>query len=149
MSEEVADPGEALLERSVQRGTGEPYERRVTTEGDVLERSSTNARFTNGEWQFDSQPWVWRRLTRLAPDELATVRDALEASGFFDLDPVHRPRESSIGGSDVTWTANLDGRSHQVALLGVPDVKVAAIETLQTAVEDAIAAALHRAGQSA
>jgi len=144
--EEVSDPGEALVESTQERGQGEPYARRVTTDGDVLERSATKVYYDGREWHFDPQPLAWRRVVRLEPAELDEVRAAVAASGFMDADEEHRPSGTSIGGSNVTWTATHDGRTHTVRLLGVPDVSVPEVDALHGAVERTIAGALGRAG---
>jgi hypothetical protein len=142
--EEVQDPGEALVETQQERGQGEPYAKRVTTDGDVLERSATNVWFDGAEWHFDPQPLAWRRVVRLEPAELEAVRAAIADSGFMDAEPEHRPRGTSIGGTNVTWTATHDGRTHTVRLLGVPDVSSPEVTALEEAVERAIADALNR-----
>jgi hypothetical protein len=142
--EEVEDPGEPLVAITQERGTGEPHERRVTTDGDVLERSETHVWFDGAEWHFDPQPLAWRRVVRLEPGELEEVRAAIVASGFMDAAPEHRPRGTSIGGTNVTWTATDGARTHTVRLLGVPDAGAPEVTALQEAVEGAIARALNR-----
>ena len=91
--EEVADPGEALVETTQERGQGEPYARRVTTAGEVLDRSSTNVYYDGAEWHFDPQPLAWRRVTALEPDELERVREAIGSSGFMGAAPSTARRE--------------------------------------------------------
>lgn len=142
--EEVEDPGEALVETTQERGQGEPYAKRVTTDGDVLEHSATNVWFDGAEWHFDPQPLAWRRVVRLEPGELDEVREAIVSSGFMDAAPEHRPSGTSIGGTNVTWTASHEGRTHTVRLFGVPDASDAGVEALAAAVERAIAGALNR-----
>ena len=147
--EEVEHPGEALVEQNIRRGQGdEPYEKRVTTTGEVLEKSATDAHFDGTSWHFAPQSLVWRRLGQLDPGELAAVRAAVTDSGFMDAAPDHRPSGSSIGGSDVTWAATLEGRTHSVTLHGVPDVHVAEVDALASVVEAAIASALDRASRA-
>ncbi|HEY4346433.1 MAG TPA: hypothetical protein VGM80_02515 [Gaiellaceae bacterium] len=146
--EEVADPGEALVEQRVARGqVDDIYEKRVTTGGDVLEKSATDAHFDGTNWHFVPQTLVWRRVGQLDSGELESVRAAIGSSGFMAVSADHRPSATSIGGSDVTWTANLDGESHSVTLHGVPDVKVAEVDALAAAFERAIASALDRASR--
>jgi len=145
--EEVADPGEALVESVQERGQGEPSARRVTTAGDVLDRSSTNVYYDGSEWHFDPQPLAWRRVTTLEPAELERLREAIGASGFMDAEPEVRPSGTSIGGTNVTWTATHDGRSHTVRLYGVPDVSSPEVDALQAAVEATIAGALQRSSE--
>ena len=146
--EEVSDPGEALVETRQERGQGDPYERRVTTDGDVLERSSTNVWYDGEEWHFDPQPLVWRRVVRLEPDELEEVRQAIASSGFMHAEPERRPSGTSIGGTNVTWTATHDGRTHTVRLYGVPDVSSPEVTALHEAMEATIARALQRSGDA-
>jgi hypothetical protein len=146
--EEVEDPGEALVETKQERGQGEPYERRVTTDGDVLERSATNVWFDGTEWHFDPQPLAWRRVVRLEPGELAEVHDAIASSGFMDAEPERRPRGTSIGGTNVTWSATYDGRTHTVRLFGVPDVSSPEVTALSEVLERMIAQALHRSADA-
>jgi hypothetical protein len=145
--EEVADPGEALVETTQERGQGDPHARRVTTEGEVLERSSTHVYYDGSEWHFDPQPLAWRRVVTLEPAELERVREAIGASGFLDAEPEVRPSGTSIGGTNVTWTAAHDGRSHTVRLYGVPDVSSPEVDALSEAVEATIAGALQRSSE--
>lgn len=142
--EEVADPGEALVETTQERGQGEPYARRVTTAGEVLDRSSTHVYYDGSDWHFDPQPLAWRRVAALEPDELERVREAIGASGFMAAAAEHHPQGTSIGGTNVTWTATLDGHTHTVRLFGVPDVSAPEVDALQEAVEAVIAGALQR-----
>ena len=144
-SEVVADPGEPLVETLQERGQGDPSARRVTTDGDVLDRTSTNVYFDGEEWHFEPQPLEWRRVVRLDKDELEAVRGAIASSGFMDAAPEHRPHGTSIGGTNVTWTVNDGGRTHEVRLFGVPDVQVPEVTALSQALEETIARAIQRA----
>jgi hypothetical protein len=144
-SEVVADPGEPLVETRQERGQGDPSDRRVTTAGDVLERTSTNVYFDGQDWHFDPQPLEWRRVVRLDASELEAVREAIASSGFMDVAPEHRPHGTSIGGTNVTWTVNDGGRTHTVRLFGVPDVEVPEVTALSKALEGTIARAIQRA----
>jgi hypothetical protein len=51
----------------------------------------------------------WGRLVRLGPRALADLATAVEASGFFDLPPII-PADDGVGGTDLHWTIDLDGR---------------------------------------
>lgn len=140
----VPDPGEPLVETRQERGQGDPSDRRVTTDGDVLERTSTNVYFDGEEWHFDPQPLEWRRVVRLDESELEAVREAIAASGFMDVAPEHRPEGTSIGGTNVTWTVHDGGTAHTVRLLGVPDVEVPEVTQLSQALDTTIARAIQR-----
>jgi hypothetical protein len=60
----------------------------------------------------------WERLVRLGPLALADLVTAVEASGFFDL-PATIPPDDGVGGTDLHFTIELDGRSGAVrATLG-------------------------------
>src|SRR4051794_13731978 len=144
-SEVVADPGEPLVETLQERGQGDPSARRVTTDGDVLDRTSTNVYFDGEEWHFEPQPLEWRRVVRLDADELEAVRGAIASSGFMGVAPEHRPHGTSIGGTNVTWTVNDGGDTHTVRLFGVPDVQVPEVTALSRALEETIARAIQRA----
>jgi hypothetical protein len=143
--EVVAEPGEPLVETRQERGQGDPSARRVTTDGDVLERNSTNVFFDGEEWHFEPQPLEWRRVVHLDADELEAVREAIASSGFMDVAPEHRPHGTSIGGTNVTWTASEGGHTHTVRLLGVPDVEVPEVTALSQALDGTIARAIQRA----
>jgi hypothetical protein len=143
-SEEVTEPGDLLVERSSERGQGEPEELRVTTDGDVVERTSIHTWFDGTDWHFDPQPHVWRRLVRLDPGELDALRAAIASSGFLDAPPERRPQGTSIGGTNVTWTATHDGRRHTVRLLGVPDVHDPAVDALDRSLQEIVTTAMQR-----
>ncbi len=51
----------------------------------------------------------WGRLVSLGPLALADLVTAVEASGFFDL-PATIPPDDGVGGTDLHWTIELDGR---------------------------------------
>ena len=51
----------------------------------------------------------WGRLVKLGPRALADLATAVEASGFFDL-PTTIPADDGVGGTDIRWTIDLDGR---------------------------------------
>ncbi len=147
-AEEVSEPGAALVEQLIQRGTGDPYRKRVTTSGEILEETSTAARFDGNEWHFDPQPLGWRRLGQLDPDEVSELRDAVAGSGFMDLPAEHRPQGTSIGGSNITWTVSDAGRIHAVTLFGAPDVRVPEVGALAAVFERVIGQALDRASRA-
>jgi hypothetical protein len=61
---------------------------------------------------------TWGRLVKLGPVALADLATAVEASGFFDL-PEIIPPDDGVGGTDLHWTIELDGRKGSVrATLG-------------------------------
>jgi hypothetical protein len=101
--------------------------------------------FDGKEWHYDPQPLVWRHVARLSPGQLATVRAAIESSGFMTAPSRRRSSWTSVDGSKATWTATSDGRRHTVVLSGVPVVSDPAVDVLQRAMESAIARALNRA----
>ena len=60
----------------------------------------------------------WGRLVRLGPAALADLVTAVEASSFFGL-PEVIPPDDGLGGTDLRWTIELDGREGRVrATLG-------------------------------
>jgi hypothetical protein len=142
--QEVPEPGEPLVELLQEREQSEPYTRRVTADGDVVDRSATNVWFDGRDWHFDPQPLVWRRVVRLEPGDVEAVRAAIVDSGFLDAAPEHRPQGTSLGGTNVTWTATAGKRTHTVRLLGVPDAHVPEVAALKQAVEGVIARAQRR-----
>jgi hypothetical protein len=52
---------------------------------------------------------TWGRLVKLGPLALADLVTAVEASGFFDL-PTAIPPDDGVGGTDLHWSIELDGR---------------------------------------
>lgn len=142
--QEVRDPGPALVERTLVRGTGEPEGRMITTAGDVLERTTTRTWWDGSDWHFEAQPLAWRRVTKLSAAELAEVQAAILASGILEAAAVREPERPSIGGSDVTWSVMDGDRHHAVELRGVPDASDPAVTALEGAVDAVIARALQR-----
>jgi hypothetical protein len=112
-------PGELLVEQRVERPQEDPYARRVNRDGSVYEYTSATASFEDGQWQFGTQPLEWRPIARLSPEAVAALEDAIRRDGVADLPSEHVPEGTSIGGSNVTWTVDLDGRRHAVDLIGV------------------------------
>ncbi len=56
---------------------------------------------------------TWGRLVRLGPLAIADLVTAVETSGFFDL-PATIPPDDGVGGTDLHWTIELDGRKGDV-----------------------------------
>jgi hypothetical protein len=56
---------------------------------------------------------AWGRRVRLGPLGLADLVTAVEMSGFFDL-PATIPPDDGVGGTDIHWTIELDGRRGDV-----------------------------------
>jgi hypothetical protein len=127
---DAGDGGAPLIEERIERPQIAPYARRVTRDGEYLEYTDVRYVFENGETRFEPQPLEWRLLWRLRPEHLEELRDAIRRSGFFELKPLYEPSGTSIGGSNVSWTASLDGRTHTVELHGVPDVEVPELDAL-------------------
>lgn len=61
---------------------------------------------------------------RLSPDELAKLKESIRTSGVMDL-PAETPPspEGVIGGSDVFYTFDIDGRRHRVHFLEGGDTR--------------------------
>jgi hypothetical protein len=112
-------PGELLVEQRVERPGEDPYARRVNRDGSVYEYTSVTASYEGGEWRFGSQPLEWRALAQLSPGSVAELEGAIRRDGVADLPPEHLPEGTGIGGSNVVWSVELDGRRHTVALVGV------------------------------
>jgi hypothetical protein len=120
-----------LLEQRVERPQTEPYSRRVLTDGAFEEYSATRVDVSGSTPSFEAQEPRWRRQWQLDEDDLDELRRAIHQSGFAELQPEYRPTGTSIGGSNVTWTALINGKPQAVRLVGAPDVKVSAIEKLE------------------
>lgn len=56
---------------------------------------------------------TWGRPVRLGPVGLSDLVTAVETSGFFDL-PATIPPDDGVGGTDLHWTIELDGRRGDV-----------------------------------
>jgi len=56
---------------------------------------------------------TWGRLVKLNPVGLLDLVTAVETSGFFDL-PATIPPDDGVGGTDMHWTIELDGRRGDV-----------------------------------
>jgi hypothetical protein len=135
----LPDPGPLLLEQRISSGSDE-FVRRVTADGEVWSRSHLMRRDDEG-WPAEAGDPEWELEARLPPDALASLREAIERSGFFSLAAEQHPDVNVIRGSTHVWTAELDGRRHATTLHGVPGVQVPAVTELADALEDALAAA--------
>lgn len=105
-----------LLEQRIER----PqlfYARRVRNDGHYEETSERQG--------------GWRPVFPLRPQDVRELAEAIVDCGFFELQPEYAPKGTSIGGSDVTWSAHVGSQSHAVLLRGVPDTRVPAIERLE------------------
>ena len=112
-------PGELLLEQRVERPQEDPYAKRVNRDGSVYEYTSVTAAYEDGQWRFGTQPLEWRPLAQLPAEAVAELEDAIRREGVVDLPAEHVPEETRLGGSNVIWTVEVDGRRHAVTLIGV------------------------------
>jgi hypothetical protein len=135
----LPDPGPLLLEQRIESGDDE-FVRRVTADGEVWSRSHLVRPDADG-WPAEAGDPDWELDAKLPPDALASLREAIERSGFFSLAPEQHPDVTVLRGSTQVWTAELDGRRHATTLYGVPGVQVPAVTELADALEDALAAA--------
>jgi hypothetical protein len=112
-------PGELLLEQRVERPQEDPYAKRVNRDGSVYEYTSVTASYEGGQWRFGTQPLEWRPLAHLPPEAVAELEDAIRRDGVVDLPAEHVTEGTSIGGSYVIWTVEVDRRRHTVTLVAV------------------------------
>jgi len=114
--EAATDDGSVLLEQRIER----PQlfcARRIRTDGHYEETSERQG--------------AWRAVFPLHPQDVRELAQAIVDCGFFDLQAEYTPEGTSIGGSDVTWSGHVGGRSASVLLRGVPDTTVPAIARLE------------------
>lgn len=141
--------GALLLEERVERPQTDPYAKRVLQDGRVYERTSVNARFEGGEWSFGEQPLEWRPLVTLDPPAVSALAELIRSERIVDLPAEQLPEGTSIGGSNVIWTVEVDGTRHSVSLIGVGGEQPAPFAALDRALQLAIAEALGREGNTA
>jgi hypothetical protein len=125
-------PEPLLLERRIET-RDDAYVDRVTADGRTWKLSTVDARFEDGKWTFNAQHPVWEQAGSLTPEQLAKLRDAIAASGFFHTPAELRPDRK---GSTEVWTAELDGRRHTTTLHG-RDGGVPELDALTAALEAA------------
>lgn len=123
MRKEAPEP--LLMEMWVTRPMTRPSGRRILADG-------TWWHYTNTDFeQFqdpDTQEWRmrpvrieegwWDSECRLSPEELTKLKDEIRASGVMDL-PAETPPSPGgvIGGSDVYYTFEIDGKRHRIHFL--------------------------------
>ena len=126
-------PEPLLLERRIET-RDDAYVDRITADGRTWKLSTVDARFENGEWAFGSQEPTWEQAGSLTDSQLAKLRDAIAASGFFHTPAELRPERK---GSTEVWTAELDGRRHTTTLHGRGEGGVPELKVLEAALEAA------------
>jgi hypothetical protein len=138
----LAEPGPILLERRIISGS-DLYAVRVTEDGEVWTLANVHAQLEDGNWSFsraEEEP-AWNRDGAIPQAALGALREAIAASGFFEVPDEVRPGPAVIHGADHLWSARVEGREHQVALRGVPEARSEATDRLAEALEDALDAA--------
>jgi hypothetical protein len=135
-------PGELLVEQRVERPQEDPYAKRVDRDGSVYEYTSVTASYEGGQWRFGTQPLEWRTLARLSPDAVAELEDAIRRDGILDLLDEHLPEGTGIGGSNIVWTFELDGRRHTITLVAVGGEQPAPFADLDRRLQLAVARAV-------
>jgi hypothetical protein len=123
-------PGELLIEQRVERPHEDPYAKRVNRDGSVYEYTSVTASYEDGEWTFGSQALEWRALAQLSPAAVAELEDTIRRGGVADHPAEQLPDGARIGGSNIIWTVDVDGRRHAVTLLGVGEEQPAPFREL-------------------
>jgi hypothetical protein len=126
-------PEPLLLERRIETGD-DAYVDRITADGARWTWSSVDAGFRDGTWTFGAREPEWEPRGTLSPGELAELRAAIGASGFFETPAEHR---AELRGSTEVWTAELDGRRHTATLHGRGTAHVPALATLAAALDAA------------
>jgi hypothetical protein len=134
------EPGPLLVEERTERPQVPPYARRVTEDGTFWELSAVRVTVEGGETRFEPQPLRWRARWSVPPADLERIRAEIRASGILDAPERIAPQGTSIGGSDVTWTVCLDGRTHSVLLHGAPDARHEATDRLKRVLDRALQA---------
>ena len=140
----MAEPGPILLERRILSGS-DLFAGRVTEDGEVWTVANVHAQLADGNWSFSrEEEAAWERDGAVPDAALVALREAIAASGFFDVPDEVRPGDAVIHGADHLWTARVEGREHRVALRGVPEARSEATDRLAEALEDALDAANDR-----
>ncbi len=107
--------------------------------------ANVHAQLADGNWSFSrEEEAAWERDGAVPDAALVALREAIAASGFFDVPDEVRPGDAVIHGADHLWTARVEGREHRVALRGVPEARSEATDRLAEALEDALDAANDR-----
>jgi hypothetical protein len=126
-------PQPLLLERRIETRDA-VYVDRITADGRTWTLSNVDARFEDGSWTFGSQEPAWEQAGSVTPEQLAALRAAIAASGFFAMPSDLRPERR---GSTEVWTAELDGRRHTTTLHGRGGDGVPELDALNAALEAA------------
>lgn len=130
-------PEPLLIEERTERPQIDPYVRRVTEDGVFHERTSTRIVIEGDDMRFETQPLEWRERWTVPEAALQSLRSAIRESGILDAPAEVEPDGTSIGGSEVTWTVCIDGRSHTTVLRAAPDASHPATMALKTALDRA------------
>jgi hypothetical protein len=135
---------DVLLSQRIERPQIQPYERRVRADGLLEEWSAVRVEFVEGETRFLDQQPQWRPVVMLSESDVEALEQVIAGVGFEELAGEHLPAGTSIGGSVVTWTATIDGRSYEVVLNGAPAVRLPEIDTMALRLEQIVAGAMDR-----
>lgn len=118
-----------LLEKSMQNLPAEPYKVRVMASGEVQVWSDTDYVIEpGGDSHFEQQEAQWRTSHTISQELLGELSEALRSSGFFELD--EQPEQGIKDGTQIVWTACLDGKTHQVTRVVSGDSRLPELELL-------------------
>jgi hypothetical protein len=135
-------PPDVLVQQWVTTEQGDPFGRRVRTDGTAEECSSATAELVDGEWRFGSRPLEWRQVAQLDETALEGLRAAIRQLGVLELPATLDPTGQMIAKVEQVWTVALDGRRHQVAFPGAGLERAPALARLDEALQLALAQAL-------
>lgn len=125
------------------KGQGDPWAQRVCADGGVWAYTSIDTRIEEGQVVQGTRPLEWRRETTLDPDQREAIA-AIIREGVFDLPAEIRPSGETSDPHLVTWRVSLDGREHEVRLIGMGSEEVPPLADLERALKLGIAMALDR-----
>ena len=133
--------GDLLVELTVE-SQDEPWTRRVCTDGAVWEHTNLRTWVEDGQVRQERGEVRWEQVTTAPPEALEQIVSVVRSYGLLDASPPEPTGGTVTGVGTVVWTFDIDGRTAELRLEGVPAERVPGAVELDRAVQLAVAMGL-------
>ena len=134
--------GELLVEQRIEGRQEAPWTRRILQDGEVWTHGDLRTWIEDGQVRQERGEVRWERVTTAPPEALEQIASVVRSFGLLDAAPPAPSGGTITGVGTVVWTFDIDGRTAELRLEGVPAERVPGAVELDRAVQLAVAMGL-------
>lgn len=134
--------GELLVEQRIEGRQEAPWTRRVLADGQVWTHGDLRTWVEDGQVRQERGEVRWEQVTTAPPEALEQIAAVVREHGLLDASPPAPSGGTITGVGTVVWRMQIDGRSGELRLEGVPSDRVPGAVELDRAVQLAVAMGL-------